>query len=45
MPTPRNVKGQKPTRAPAETEKRLKEKAKDLGAANRRRALNKARAR
>lgn len=45
MATPRNVEGQPPTRTRAETTKRLTEKAKDLGAANKRRALKKAKGR
>ena len=40
--TPRNEEGQRPTRTPDETAKRLDEKAKDLGGANKRRAQTKA---
>ena len=44
MPTPRNQEGQKPTKNPKETKKRLEEKAKaQKGGANKRRTEEKAR--
>lgn len=44
MPTPRNQEGQKPTKSPKETKKRLEEKAKaQKGGANKRRTEEKAR--
>jgi hypothetical protein len=44
MPTPRNQEGQKPTKNPKETKKRLEEKAKaQQGGANKRRTEEKAR--
>lgn len=44
MPTPRNLRGQKPTRTPKETAKRLEEKAKQQkGGSNKRLTEAKAR--
>ena len=44
MPTPRNQEGQRPTKNPKETKKRLEEKAKaQQGGANKRRTEEKAR--
>ena len=44
MSTPRNQEGQKPTKNPKETKKRLEEKAKaQQGGANKRRTEEKAR--